>query len=102
MLHEKEIQRLLHAKRVVQLGVDNAHGPLGLEHLAEALARIPNSPFSTSRHTGVKRPIQFNLDTWEKLEDIARGSFSGASKPVTASEVAAAIIEQAVASNPPA
>ena|SRR5260370_41672065 len=101
MLSEKEIQRALHAGQVVPLGVKNLHGPLGLEHLAEVIARIPHSPISTSSQEGVRRLIQFNPDTWKKLEHLAQTRFSGGSKPVTASEVAAAIIEQAVANTPP-
>ena len=100
MLNQEEIQQALHASRVVPLAVQNLHGPLGLENLAEALARIPHSPTPTSGQAGVRRLIQFNLDTWKKLEHFAQNRFSGASKPVTASEVAAAIIEQAVANTP--
>ena len=100
MLNEKEIQQILHATRVIPLGVNNPHGSLGLEHLAEALARIPDSPISDSTQVGVRTLIQFNLDTWQKLEHIAQSGLSGASKPVTASEVAAAIVEQAVANTP--
>lgn len=100
MLNEKEIQQILHATRVIPLGVNNPHGPVGLEHLAEALARIPDSPISESAQVGVRRLIQFNLNTWEKLEAIAQSGLSGAGKPVTASDVAAAIVEQAVASTP--
>src|SRR5438105_1868740 len=72
----------------------------GLEHLAEVLAQIPNSTIATSSQEGVRRLIQFNPDTWKKLEQLAQTGFSNTSKPVTASELAAAIIEQAVANTP--
>jgi hypothetical protein len=33
-LSQEEIQRALHASRVIPLGVSNPHGPLGLDQLA--------------------------------------------------------------------
>jgi hypothetical protein len=39
MLTEQEIRDALHAGRVVSLPVASPHGPLGLEQLAEAVAR---------------------------------------------------------------
>jgi hypothetical protein len=40
MLSQQEIQKALRARRVVPLEVPNSHGPLGLEHLAAAVARM--------------------------------------------------------------
>ena len=40
MLSEEEIRQALHASRVVPLAVPKPHGPLGLEQLAAAVARI--------------------------------------------------------------
>jgi hypothetical protein len=100
MLNVEEIKEALHASRVVPLGGVNPHGPLGLEHLAGVLAQIPNSPISTSNHRGVRRPIELNWETWEKLDHLAKSGVLGTSQPLTASQVAAAIIEQTVAATP--
>ena len=40
MLSEEQIKQALHAHSVRALGVANLHGPLGLEQLAEAVARL--------------------------------------------------------------
>lgn len=40
----EQIQQALHARRVVPLAVENPHGPLGLEHLAAAIAQIDDPP----------------------------------------------------------
>ena len=46
MLTEQEYQEALHASRVVPLSVPNPHGPLGLDHLAAAVAQIAGSPLA--------------------------------------------------------
>lgn len=94
MLSQEDIQHALHASRVVPLPVASAHGPLGLEHLAEAVARLKAN--DSSGQVKVRRPIALSVETWEKLNDLARTSAHGDSHPVTASDVAAAILEQAV------
>ena len=43
----EEIQKALHASRMIPLMLKNPHGPLGLEHLAETVARIPYSPVAS-------------------------------------------------------
>lgn len=98
MLSEKQIQQALHASRVVPLAVAKPHGPLGLEQLAAAVARV-NSALG-SGGLGVCRPIALDYATWEKLEQLAEAAAQTTSQHVTASQVAAAIIEQFVAALP--
>jgi predicted transcriptional regulator len=45
----------------------------------------------------VRRPIELRTETWEKLDDLADATARTRSAPVSASQMAAAIIEQAVA-----
>jgi hypothetical protein len=93
MLTEKDIQQALHANRVVSLSVTNPHGPLGLEQLFAAVTRLENSPVASPEQARIRRPISLSVQTWEKLEQVAQTS----ARPVTASELATAIIEQFVA-----
>jgi hypothetical protein len=102
MLTEKEIQQALHARRVVRLPVANPHGPLGLEHLAGAVARLDDSPLALSEGPRIARPIALSLPTWEKLQQLAESSAPAGSRPVTASELATAILEQVLATPPKA
>src|SRR5436309_1409844 len=96
MLSEKEIQQALHAKRVVPLSVSNAHGPLGLEQLAAAVARIADSPVSLAQDGRVRRSISLSVQAWDKLQQLAQTTAQTSARPVTASDVATAIIEQFV------
>jgi hypothetical protein len=100
MLTEKDIQQALHASRVVPLSVTSPHGPLGLEQLAAAVARIPDSPVSLPGNAQIRRPIVLSVQTWEKLEQLAQATVQTRLRPMTASEVASAIIEQFVATTP--
>jgi hypothetical protein len=92
MLTEEAIRRALHASRVVPLGVDNPHGPLGLEQLAAAVARrtcpVP------SGQPRIRRAIDLPLETWERLEQLAAEASRTASSRVHPSELAATIIEE--------
>jgi hypothetical protein len=97
MLSDKEIQQALHARRVVPLSVPNPHGPLGLEQLAAAAAALADSPVARVRQGGIRRPISLSLQTWEKLGRLAQTTAQGTARPVTASDVATAILEQFVA-----
>lgn len=97
MLTEKEIQQALHAGRVVPLSVANPHGPLGLEQLAAAVARIAGSPVTLPEEGQHTRPISLSVQTWEKIEQLAKATAQGASHPLSASEVVGAIVEQFVA-----
>ena len=97
MLTEKEIQQALRAGRVVPLAVTNPHGPLGLEQLAAAVARIADSPVSLPEDGRICRPIALSVQTWNKLDQLAQTTAQTSARPVTASEVATAIIEQFVA-----
>ena len=97
MLSEEEIRQVLHASRVVPLSVANPHGPLGLEHLAAAVALAVGSSPETDR---VQRSIELRRETWEKLAEMADATTRTASRRTTPSEIAAAIIEQAVGTLP--
>jgi hypothetical protein len=61
MLSQQEIQEALRARRVVPLGVSNPHGPLGLEQLAAAVARI-------AQPDREELTIPLRRETREKLE----------------------------------
>jgi len=98
MLSEKQIQQALHASRVVPLAVAKPHGLLGLEQLAAAVARV--NPALGSGDLGVCRPIALDHATWETLKQLADAATQTTSQHVTASQVAAAIIEQFVVALP--
>lgn len=98
MLSEKEIRQALHANRIVPLAVARPHGPLGLEQLAAVVSHI--NPAFGSSSTRVRRPISLDRLTWEKLEQLAETAAQTTSQPVTASQVAVAIIEQYVEALP--
>jgi hypothetical protein len=92
MLTEKEIQKALHANRVVTLPTTNPHGPLGLEHLAHIVTQIQAS--------STMRPVEVPLETWLKLEHLAEVAAKTAARPVSVSELATAILQNFVATNP--
>ena len=73
MLTVEEIQKALHASRAVPLPPGDYHGPLGLEHLAAIVARAggPGDPTSGDR---VRRVIELDAKTWEKLDRLARSA----------------------------
>jgi hypothetical protein len=96
MLSEEAIRRALHASRVVPLKVANPHGPLGLEQLAAVVAAHRQAAPSQPQTERVSRPIELPLQTWEKLRDLAAASSQAGTGPVSAGELAAAIIEQYV------
>ena len=91
MLTEEQIKKILHADRVVPVNVANPHGPLGLEQLAETVARLSRPQSGT-----LERPVALPADTWRRLDDLAREASRAQPQPVTASDVAAAILEQAI------
>jgi hypothetical protein len=96
MLTEEAIRRALHASRVVPLEVANPHGPLGLEQLAAAVEAHRQAAQTQTQPERVSRPIELPLRTWEKLRDLAAASSQAGTHPVSAGELAAAIIEQYV------
>lgn len=93
MLSEAQIRQALHADRVLPVGVANPHGPLGLEQLAEAVCRLSGSSAGLAR---VERSIALPVETWQKLDELARNASQAQPRPVTASDMAAAILEQTV------
>lgn len=98
MLTENEIQRALHASRIVPLSVPSPHGPLGLEHLAAAVANLPDSPVPSPANDRIARPIALRVETWEKLNRLAQTQNAGA---LTAGEVATAILEHFISTASP-
>jgi hypothetical protein len=98
MLTEQEIQQALHAHRVVPLSVANPHGPIGLEQVAAAVSRLTDAPISEPGVARIRRPIALSVQAWEKLEQLAQTAARTSPHPLSASEVATAIIEQYVAS----
>ncbi len=98
MLSKEKIRQALHASRVVPLSVAKPHGPLGLEQLAAEVSRI--NPEIGSVTLGVCRPVALNHETWDKLDQLAETTSQTTAQRVTASQVAAAIIEQFVIALP--
>lgn len=99
MLSKEQIRQLLHASRVVPLSVEKLHGPLELEQLAAAVSRI--NPSIGLDGMSVRRPVALDYKTWEKLDQLAETATQTTSQCVTASQIAAAIIEQFVATMSP-
>jgi hypothetical protein len=96
MLTEESIRRALHAGRVVPLAVANPHGPLGLEQLAAAVAMHRETAQAGPQRERVRRPIELPIETWEKLHAMAAATSRAGMPPVSAGELAAAIIERYV------
>src|SRR5215470_11829352 len=96
MLTEEDIRQALHASRVVPLAVANPHGPLGLEQLAAAVATHREAAPPHPPSDRVRRPIELPVQTWEKLAALAAATSRAGTTPVSAGELAAAIIERYV------
>ncbi len=99
MLTEKQIQEALHADRVIPIPVPNAHGPLGLAHLLQAVGQMPDTP--VEKHDKIRRLVELSPETWQKLDQLAEDAGKTAAKPVTASQVAALILEHFAAQSQP-
>ena len=99
MLSEEQLRQSLHASQVVPLSVKKPHAPLGLEQLAAVVSRL--NPSVTSGGQSVCRPVALDHTTWEKLAQLAATTTQKTAQCVTASQVAAAIIEQFVATLSP-
>jgi hypothetical protein len=102
MLTIEEIQQALHAHCAVPLPPGNYHGPLGLERLAAVVAQLDGGGGSPASADRVRRAIELDVRTWEKLDRLAHSTGQTAARPVSASQVAAAIIEQFMAATPEA
>lgn len=96
MLSPEEIQRALHATRVVPVPHVNPHGPLGLEHLAAVVARIQRADQCGQATVGVQRPLTLPREIWDKLDELARAATAANLHPVSPSEIAAALIQESV------
>jgi hypothetical protein len=92
MLSQEEIQRALHASRVVPVGVPNPHGPLGLEELAGAVEQIMTG--KSAEQTQIQRPISLPVEAWTKLDSLAQEIGKKQSQRITASELATALVLQ--------
>jgi hypothetical protein len=90
MLSKETIGQALHASRVVPLAVPKPHGPLGLEQIAAAVARVQSSDT-------VALSISLRRETRDTLERIAGTTDQRTTRPVTAADVVAAIVEEYVA-----
>jgi hypothetical protein len=96
MLTEQEIREALHASRVVPVAVPSPHGPLGLEQLAEEVGKLTGLHASSGERLRVRRPIELPVETWEKLDHLAKAATKSTSHPLSASELAGAIIQDAL------
>ena len=94
MLSRGEIQTALGASRVVPLKVRNPHGPLGLEQLAAAVQQLDDRRSQKTRQ--IQRSISLPIETWEKLDHVARQLTQGSTRRVTASDVATSLVEQGI------
>jgi len=96
MLAEDQIRSVLHASRAVALPLTNPHGPLGLEYLAAAVRGVS----AEWQHAAdkISRPIALPVETWQKLDDLAREIGEKHVQHVTPSELATAIVIQGVES----
>lgn len=94
MLSDDQIAHALHASRVVTLPVCSPHGPLGMEQLAETVKQYIRSKSAPEER--VQRPIALPVETWEKLDQLARAATPANTPPLSASAVAAVLLEQAV------
>jgi hypothetical protein len=94
MLSEDQIAQALHASRVVTLPTLSPHGPLGLEQLTEVVAQFIQIEGTPAER--VQRPIALPVETWEKLDQLARAASSANAPPLTASALAAVLLQHAV------
>jgi hypothetical protein len=98
VLDSHEIARALNASRVVDLYVASAHGPLGLEHLARVIEDLQAQPTSSASNGPDVLTIQIKTETRKKLEQLATAQLGKKQGPVSAADIAAAIVEHFVAS----
>jgi hypothetical protein len=96
MLTEDQIRIALHASRVVALPPTNPHGPLGLEHLAATVRHMSAEEQPAERR--ISRPIALPVETWQKLDNLARELGEKHAQHVTPSELATALVIQGIES----
>ncbi len=85
-----------HASCVVPLPLANPHGPLGLEQLAETVRRLVQPEAAPAER--IQRPIALPVATWEKLDQLARAASPADAPALSASTLAAVLLEQTVRS----
>jgi hypothetical protein len=79
------------------MAVTNPHGPFGWEHLAETVARFLGEDRGATK---VVQSLEMPVDTWQTLEQLADEATRSTARPVSVSEVAAAILQHYVAGVP--
>jgi hypothetical protein len=72
------------------------YGPVGLKRLAAVVATHREAARGQPPPGRVRRPIELPVQTWEKLHALAAATSRAGTSPVSAGELAAAIIEQFV------
>ena len=93
MLSEQQIKHALRASRVMPMVVPNPHGPFGWEQLARTIARHLNSDSDEKK---VVQVLELSAATWEKLQKLADEATRNTAHPVSASNLAAAILQEYV------
>jgi hypothetical protein len=91
MLNEQEIRQALNASRSAPLSIANPHGPFGWEHLAQTLNHLLDHPDS-----GKKVSLEIPAETWQRLKHLADQATRAEARPVSVSELAAAILQHYV------
>lgn len=94
MLTRDEIQTALGVNRAVPLNVNNPHGPLGWQQLAETVQQLIDR--RSAQTNQIQRSISLPLETWEKLDDLAHKLTQDASRQVTASDIATTLVVQGI------
>jgi hypothetical protein len=95
MLSEQEIKQVLRASRVAPMPILSPHGPFGLAQLANTVARYLER--DATQEMKVVQSLEMSAETWQKLEQLADQATRSTTRPVSESEVAAAILQQYVA-----
>jgi hypothetical protein len=98
MLRPDEIERALHASRVVDMNTAAFHGPLGLEHLASLVEDLQARPPSMTNGAREALTIELRSETRKKLEQLANAQRNAPAGKFSAAELAAAIVERFVTS----
>jgi hypothetical protein len=90
MLSEQEIKQALRASRMAPMAVPNPHGPFGWEHLARTVARFLDGNDTSKK---IVQSLEIPADTWQKLEQLADEATRTEARPISVSELAAAILQ---------
>lgn len=91
MLTEQEIKQALHASRVAPMPMAVPHVPFGWEHLAQKVSRFFEN--NGTDEAKIVQSLEMPLETWQQLEKLADEATRIEARPVSAAEVAAAILQ---------